>query len=275
MKNKNKLHSATLAFAVAVLFLILVSSTASAYTESRITTNTADQTNPSIWSNYIVWQDARNGGSDIYLQNLATKVQTRVTKGVNAANPFVSGNRIVWQDTRNGNCDIYMYEISTKKTTRITTNTKDQTNPSTYGNYIVWEDTRNGGSSIYLQNLATKVQTRISTIGHSPSIYGNKIVWYNQDNNYIDTIYMYDIPTKKTTVILQVGETYISGLSIYGNRILFTDTYDMPHTCLYDFVTKKWITLPFAYVSDPKFYSNKLVYDDYRNNNADIYMAQI
>src|SRR5665647_2298568 len=122
-----------------ILFLLCVSSTASAFTETRITTNTADQTNPSIWSNYIVWQDTRNGGSDIYLQNLATKVQTRVTKGVNAENPYVSGNRIVWDDNRNGNSNIYMYEISTKKTTRITLNTADQTRPCAYGNYIVWD----------------------------------------------------------------------------------------------------------------------------------------
>src|SRR5665647_509014 len=162
-----------------ILFLILVSSTASAFVETRITTNSADQTHPSIWSNYIVWQDARNGGSDIYLQNLATKVQTRVTKGVDAVNPFVSGNRIVWQDNRNGNWDIYMYEISTKKTTRITLNTADQTRPCAYGNYIVWEDTRNGENDIYLQNLATKVQTRVTSgiDAFDPAIYGNKIVY--------------------------------------------------------------------------------------------------
>lgn len=91
-------------FAIIVLLILLSScGMASALKETRITTNTADQLNPSIWNNYIVWQDARNGESDIYLQNMANKVQTRITKGVNAQDPFVSGNRIVWSDNRNGN----------------------------------------------------------------------------------------------------------------------------------------------------------------------------
>jgi beta propeller repeat protein len=262
--------------AITVLLLILVSSTASAYTVTRITTNTADQTHPSIWSNYIVWQDTRNGGSDIYLQNLATKVQTRVTKGVDAENPFVSGNRIVWQDNRNGNWDIYMYEISTKKTTRITTNTAEQTKPCAYGNYIVWEDTRNRGSSIYLQNLVTKVQTKLSTNGYQPAIYGNKIVWLGIDSNAeVSTIFMYDVLSKKTSAVLSGDARSVRDLSLYGNRIMFNDYYNMLGTIQYDFVTKKYINVPLEYIQDPKFYSNKIVYGDYKYGNWDIFMATI
>jgi len=259
--------------AIMVLFLICVSSTVSAFTETRITLNTADQTSPSIWSNSIVWQDARNGGSDIYLQNLATKVQTRITKGVDAENPFVSGNRILWQDYRNGNWDIYMYEISSKKTTRLTTNTADQTAPGAYGNMIVWTDTRNGGFSIYLQNLATKVQTRVSTDGYSPSIYGNKIVWITQNSDGVVFIMLYDITTKKISPLKVDVEPY--SVSIYGNRVLWNDMYTGMFTGMYDFSTKKNVTLPFKFVSNPAFYSNKIVYDDARNGNSDIYMAQI
>jgi len=165
-----------------------------------------------------------------------------------------------------------MYEISSKKTTRITTNTADQTYSSAYGNMIVWADTRNGGSSIYLQNLATKVQTRISTNGYSPSIYGNKIIW-NTKNNGVVGIMLYDIPTKKVSTIHVDVEPY--SISIYGNRIVWNDMQNGMFTGMYDFVTKKNIKLPFSYVSNPKFYSNKIVYDDQRNGNSDIYMAQI
>lgn len=255
-----------------ILILTLLVSAASA-AETRITTNTAEQTKPSIWSNYITWQDARNGGSDIYLQNLATKVQTRITKGVDAENSFVSGNRIVWQDYRNGNWDIYMYEISSKKTTRLTTNTADQTEPGAYGNNIVWTDARNGGSSIYLQNLATKVQTRVSTDGYSPSIYGNKMVWITENDNGVVVITLYDIPTKKTSILKVDVEPY--SVAIYGNRIMWNDMYTGMFTGMYDFSTKKNIALPFRFVSNPAFYSTKIVYDDQRNGNSDIYMAQI
>jgi beta propeller repeat protein len=258
----------------AILFLVLVSSTASAYTVTRITTNTANQASPSIWSNYIVWVDGRNGGSDVYLQNMATKVQTRVTSGFYVESPFVSGNRIVWTDWRNGNPDIYMYEISTKKTTRITLNTATQVKPCTYGNYIVWQDYRdnNGYSNVYLQNLVTKVQTRISTNGEEPAIYGNKVVYLCYDDTTgTNNINMYDIVSKKTITILKDSNVY--SLSMYGNRIMF-NRYDGT-THMYDFVAKKWITVPTGFLNEPKFYSNKIVYTDYKFNNQDIYMATI
>lgn len=269
-----KMHYRIIALLSAIFILLIACGVGSAWTETRITTNAYAQTNPSMYSSYIVWQDARNGGSDIYLQNLATKVQTRITKGVVAENPCVSGNRIVWQDKRNGNWDIYMYEISTKRTTRITLNTADQTEPGVYGNYIVWTDTRNGGHDIYLQNLATKVQTKVATNGGSPAVYGNKIVWCTEDEQGVGKIPMYDISTKKTSTILSSGMMPYC-LSIYGNRVLYNDMFTGIVTVLYDYSAKKAIKLPFTYVDNPSLYSNKIVFDKNWDDNTDIYMATL
>jgi beta propeller repeat protein len=278
MQNNKKLY--ILPFISIIVILLVSCGISSAWTETRITTNTSDQVNPSIWSNYIVWQDARNGGNDIYLQNMATKVQTRVTKGVDAEYPMVSGNRIVWQDKRNGNWDIYMYEISSKKTTRITSNIADQTNPAIYGNLIVWEDTRNGGHDIYLQDLSTKKQTLLTTNERtwSPAIYDMNIVWCAENNTGgLYKIMSYDISTKKTTVLIgvEMGAMMPLDLSIYGTRIMFNVQYEGTSTCLYDFSTKEWFALPpfeFNHAESPVLYSNKIVYTDLRNGNADIYM---
>jgi len=268
-KRKNHYH--VIALLSAIFILLTTSGIGSAWTETRITTNTSDQWDPSIWSNYIVWQDARNGGSDIYLQNLATKVQTRITKGVEAASPFVSGNKVVWQDKRNGNWDIYMYEISSKTTTRITLNTSDQTNPSVCGNQIVWEDTRNSGYDIYLQDLSTKKQTRVTSgiVAFNPAIYNNNIAYLSEEK-----IMLYNISTKKTTTMLG-GAISPFDLSIYGNQVIFNDMYTGIFTGLYDFGTKKWITLPFDYVENPSLYSKKIVFEDSRNGNSDIYMITL
>jgi beta propeller repeat protein len=262
---------------VCIAGFILLSSCGigSAWIETQITTNKADQFNPSMYGNYIVWQDTRNGGSEIYLQNLATKIQTRVTKGIEATEPCVSGNKIVWQDKRNGNWDIYMYDISTKKTTRITTNTADQTEPGVYGNSIVWEDTRKSpGPGVYLLDLSTRKETRLTADGWSPAIYGKKIIWYTENGNAMDDVISYDISTKKTSKIFN-GGMIASDLSIYGNRVIWNDMFTGIITCMYDFGTKKEVALPFDYVSDPALYDNKIVYDDGRNGKSDIYMAQI
>ncbi len=263
MKNRRSL------ILFAAFILISTIDIGSAWTVTRITTNASDQFNPDIYSNYIVWQDVRNGGSDIYLQNMATKVQTRVTKGVQAESPAVSSSKIVWQDHRNGNWDIYMYEISTKKTTRITLNTADQTHPDTYGNYIVWQDTRNGKDEVFLQDLVTKKQTIIGT-GGWPSIYGTKIAYSNGEDN----INVYDITTKKTTTVHYGGPCSIS-----GTRILIADMFNAPVMYLYDFATKKTTNLPLRYewLDQPRHYSSKIVYVDYASgsSNSDIYMLTL
>ncbi len=270
-----KMHYRVIALLSAIFILLIASGIGSAWTETRMSTNTYDQTQPSLWGNYIVWQDARNGGSDIYLTDMAKKIQTRVTANVVAENPFVSGSKIVWQDKRNGNWDIYMYEISTKKTTRITTNTADQTEPGAYGNIIVWSDTHTSpGPGIYMLNLSTKKETRIATNGYSPAIYGNNIVWCTEDANGVAKIMLYSISTKKTSVILSSGMIPFS-LSIYGNRIVYNDMYTGMFTGMYDFSTKKNIQLPFTYIENPCLYSNKIVFQDARNGNNDIYMVTL
>ena len=113
MKNKEKLCSIAKASAAVVLFLILVSSAASAsITEKWITTNPSISQNPAIYGNKIVWQDYRNGNWDIYAYDLVTRQQIHTTDSSDQVDPAIYGNRVVWTDSRNGNPDIYMGTIS-------------------------------------------------------------------------------------------------------------------------------------------------------------------
>ncbi len=253
-------------------FILMVScGIGSALTETQLSTNTADQTNPSLYDKYITWTDTRNGGTDIYLTDMKSKVQTRVTQSGKADFSCVAVDRIVYQDFRNGNSDIYMYNISTKKETRITTDTSDQEKPSIYGNKIVWQDYRSGYPEIYIYDLSTKKET-ILTPGipaHKPSIFRDKVVWTTDH----DEIILYSLTTKEQTTITSAiipGRPIIS-----GNRIIWNDYSDIYITGMYDISTNEWVDLPFTYVESPAFYGNNIVYQDTRNGNYDIYMVTL
>jgi len=98
--------------------------------ETQITTNESEQHDPAIYGDRIVWTDYRNfvetkfpidyPTPDIYMYNLSTSKETRLTKSGSARNPSIYNDRIVWEDWRNGNFDIfYMYilperELETK-----------------------------------------------------------------------------------------------------------------------------------------------------------------
>jgi beta propeller repeat protein len=59
-----------------------------------------------------VYDDYRDGDTDIYMYDLSTKNETQITTRGSASNPHIYGDRIVWTDYRNGNSDIYMATLN-------------------------------------------------------------------------------------------------------------------------------------------------------------------
>ncbi|MHB8101091.1 MAG: PKD domain-containing protein [Methanosarcina sp.] len=289
MEYKSKSSSVALAAAALIIFLILVSSAASAapltITETRITTS-GNSTNADIYGNTIVWQDARNGGNDVYIYDSSTKKETRITKSGSAVNPAIYGNLIVWSDGRNKNeGDIYMYDLSAKKETRIT-KSGNAFSPDIYGNKIVWY-----GGGIFLYDLSTKRVTKIaeddipvndgsdypseySLINTNPAIYGNRIVWliagsYSAAEPFA-RIGIFDLSTKKVTEMggNGYGENYVDVKSpdIYNNRVVWhkwIPEYGAPaYVCMYDFSTKSETLIPSS-ATDPHIYGDRIVWTEY------------
>ena len=89
--------------------------------EFAITTSEAEQTNPDIDRNIVVWQDNRNGDWDIYGYNLTTRREFQITNNpYDQTNPAVSGNTVVWEDSRDGNWQIYAVVLDGPEVARCT-----------------------------------------------------------------------------------------------------------------------------------------------------------
>jgi len=138
MKTNKKLYPVALLSAAVVLFLLLISSVASAsITETKITTRGTAVPGCDINGNTIVWTDWRNGNADIYIYDLVTKTQLCTTNQSAQYEPAAYGSKVVWTDERNGYPAIYLQDLATKKQTRLTT-TERAMAPNIYGNRIVW-----------------------------------------------------------------------------------------------------------------------------------------
>ena len=147
--------------------------------QTQITTNKSDQYSPAIYGDKIVWVDGRNGGSldkdgnpvgnvDIYMFDLSTHKETRITTSGSATSPDIYGNRIVWQNRHNEGYDwysnIYMFDLSTMQETQISTN-GSAVFPAIYGDKVVWEDWGND-ALIYIYNISTKKKFRLAVDDH-------------------------------------------------------------------------------------------------------------
>ncbi|WP_232308493.1 PKD domain-containing protein [Methanosarcina lacustris] len=264
---------------------------------TRIISNEAEQGNPDIDGDRIVWQDSRNGGSgyswdptgnwDIYMYDLSTSTETQITTNESCqTNPAIYGDKIVWQDSRNGgsgdywdptgNWDIYMYDISTSTETQITTNESCQTNPAIYGDKIVWQDDRNGNRDIYMYDLSTSTETRITTNESNqsePVIYGDKIVWvdelriddpeiavdpYFSINNFIC---VYDLSTSTETRL--PSGLRIWNPSIYGDIIVWDQEdsiADNNMIVMYDLSTSTSNMIAIERTASPDIYKDRIVW---------------
>lgn len=173
----------------------------------------ADQQAPAIFRDIAVWQDARNGLPDIFMNNTATRTQSIITANrSNQWNPAISGHSVVWMDQQTGDWDILSYNLATKKITNVTPynsnifgHSNDQLNPAVYNDQVIWLDNRlrsaPGDYDIVKKNLTTgsespvlNNQTALISSGSKPAIYDNRIVWVDdraESNGGLKDIYLY------------------------------------------------------------------------------------
>jgi TolB protein len=164
-----------------VILLLLSGSLTESLHDFPIVTDPFDQSAPAIYQDIVVWEDKRNGNSDIYGYDLATKEEFQITQNTSSQSaPEIYQDMVVWQDLRNGNYDIYGYNLATKEEFQITEDSSDQFFPTIYQDIVVWEDCRNRNKDIYGLNLATHEEFPIVTEAGDqrfPIIYQDIVIW--------------------------------------------------------------------------------------------------
>ena len=207
----------------------------------------APQFFPDIHGDNVVYNDFRTGSWQIYLFNLTTKQETRITND-SLQNPRISDRAVVWNDSRTGTPHIYFYDLVTGVQKAVDNVPSDQECPAIDGTKIVWNDTRDRidpnndiGSAIYLYDIATGVETRITdfTTGKlCPDISDNHVIWqdYFSGHYFESEIYMTDIPTGHVTVITGPLFEPNAGLirpRVQGNTVVWTNYNDPSHPDIY------------------------------------------
>ena len=238
---------------------------------------------PAIYGSKVTWSDT---AGSIHIYDLTAKKDTKISSS-QASRPAIYGNKLVWHDESSGTSRLTVYDIPSSARSYITQNVDSNSIPAIYGNRVVWDS--NG--SVYMRDISTSKQTKIAT-GYNPDIYDTKIV-YSAEGRDIRDIYLYDITTKKTTLVSPYSSD-INSPHIYGTRVIWSNFYTrMGFIEMYDLATKKdtAVTSDSTYSGDPNnpdcgcdtgfhndIYGDKIVYAKITNDcmgDAGVYVYNI
>lgn len=201
--------------------------------EARLTSNPAQQEDPDISGNRVVWQDDRNGNWDIYMATLTSagwKESVVCTATGDQTAPSISGTKVVYADNRasSSNWDIFVTDVATGKERRLSTSSGNQSNAVISGSDVVYEDATGVTTSIRHLKLGTDAAGKITaspsrglSLGtanqYAPDVSGGRVVWVS-DNGQTSALYLYHL-AYGTRHKLVSGTALISSPQISGSKV--------------------------------------------------------
>jgi len=248
--------------------------------EVQLTTNLADQLDPSISGDIVVYTDSRNTDNDVYTYNISSGVELQITSGGgDQMLPDVSGDLVVYTDFGMGNADACSFNLTSLQTTRLTNNSANQRKPTVSGTRVVYEDDRNGDWDIYMTNLRTMEETRLTSDPanqRSPIILGPYVVWEDYRAGNAD-VRLLNLKTMEETVVTN-WTSQETDPTVEGDIIsYFSNQYSVGDVFYYRISTGETV----AVTAGPAFERNPVVsgdcvtYESYADGNAHIWLYSI
>ena len=165
----------------------------------------------------IVWVDERHGGSDLYLYDIPTATETRITNGTAVGLwPDIAGDRIVWEDNRSGAPEIRLYDLAAGTEVRLAAGSV----PAIDGDRVVWLD---GQTGIRTMNLTDGTVAGVSSgpvqgdpLVVSPDVSGGTIVWTDNFTVFVSRDAGEPVP-------LGDGSVRQGFPAVSGNRIVWSE----------------------------------------------------
>ena len=234
------------------------------------------ESNPAIAGDIVVWRDGYNGVG-IHGMNLVTGEQFTVTEGnSDVSPPQIAGQYVVWTNNAIGNADgnVYGYDLANHTSFTISDAPGNQMDPKIDDHLVVWWDEQ---SRIYLYDLNTQ-QTRTVFAGGGarfPDVAAarNLVIWQDYRNGNWD-IYGYDL-NREQEMALVVAPLNQEQAVIDGNLIAYqSQVYDISwdiHVLVLDNQLQFPLTDNSNFQIAPAVSNNTVVWEDFRNHQADIY----
>ena len=219
-------------------------------TPSNLTANLpGDQFLEDIDRGSVVFTNTKPGAasSDILLIDAATKATTNIASGgasVNFAHPAISSSWIVFERITT-QYDIDLVDRSTNSSPgfQVTLDAAAQRFPRVSGNVVVYEDYNADPNTASVDACiigATGCTTfTVAAVGRQPDIDGDNIVFVGKDSTGSDQIFLASVSGAFVTTAITTAASAKSQPRVSGNRIVWNDQRSGDYDIYgYDLTTK-------------------------------------